>query len=95
MSSLSSAGAPEFQLHHGFVDKIWGDWQKKSSTNLNAFFPGINDKMTATDYYPRDLIDLTKQPGCVRVCYDDPTAKGAKTVLSFLRRKGFYVFLFS
>ena len=84
----TSAGAPEFLLHHGFIDKIWADWQKKSLANLNAFFPSINDIMTATGkYFPRDVIDLTKQPGCVRVCYDDPTVNSGKRVLAFLRSK--------
>ena len=85
MVTGSSANAPEFQCHHGFVDKIWADWQKKSSTNLNAHFPGINKKMSATNYYPRDLIDLTRQPGCVRVCYDDPTVNNGRRVKSFLK----------
>ena len=29
MSDLASPNAPEFFLHHGFIDKIWGDWQEK------------------------------------------------------------------
>ena len=28
MCSNDSAAAPEFFLHHGFVDKLWGDWRK-------------------------------------------------------------------
>ena len=88
-----SPSAPEFHCHHGFVDKIWADWQKKSSANLNAHFLGIKGKMTATNYYPRDLINLTRQPGCVRVCYDDPTVNNGRRVKSFLKSV-FFIFIF-
>ena len=29
-----------FFLHHGMVDKIWADWQRKNKKNKNAFFGG-------------------------------------------------------
>jgi tyrosinase len=35
-----SPEAPEFFLHHGHIDKLWDDWQKKSNAHLNAYsFP--------------------------------------------------------
>ncbi|XP_066919000.1 uncharacterized protein [Clytia hemisphaerica] len=86
MSFVTSANVPEFNLHHCFVDKIWHDWQKKSSANFNAFFPGINTRMTQTPYFPRDFINLQRQPGCVKVCYDDPFTNNARSITAFLRR---------
>ncbi|TFK97259.1 Di-copper centre-containing protein [Pterulicium gracile] len=35
-----SANEPLFQLHHGMVDKIWYDWQRKHKTNKRAFLGG-------------------------------------------------------
>lgn len=32
-----SPEAPEFFLHHGHVDKLWNDWQKKSNAHLNSY----------------------------------------------------------
>ena len=69
MCSLNSAAAPEFFLHHGFIDKIWADWQKRSSAHKNAFFPGINERLIGTPYYPKQLVNLAAQPGGVRVEY--------------------------
>jgi hypothetical protein len=34
-----SPEAPEFFLHHNHIDKLWDDWQKKSSAHLNAYSP--------------------------------------------------------
>ena len=28
MCLVTSAEAPEFFLHHAFIDKIWSDWQE-------------------------------------------------------------------
>ena len=72
MCSTDSAAAPEFFLHHGFIDKIWADWQKRSSAHHNAFFPGINERLPSTPYTPSQLINLKTQPGRVRVEYQNP-----------------------
>ena len=72
MCSLDSAATPDFFLHHGFIDKIWADWQKRSSAHKNAFFPGINENVTGTPYAPKQLIDLSAQPGGVKVEYGNP-----------------------
>lgn len=32
-----SPEAPEFFLHHGNIDKLWNDWQLKSSAHLNSY----------------------------------------------------------
>ena len=87
MCSLDSANAPEFFMHHGFIDKIWNDWQQKSIVNKYAHFLNINIKMQSSPYYPRDFIDIANQPKCVKVCYDDPTVHKAKQVRAYLQSK--------
>ncbi|XP_020613196.1 uncharacterized protein LOC110051510 [Orbicella faveolata] len=83
MCSIDSASAPEFFLHHGFIDKIWDDWQKKSDAHKNAFFPSVDGFMPGTQVRPVDVIDLSSQPGGVRVEYQPP--KGAASVVPLLR----------
>ncbi|KAL2072897.1 hypothetical protein VTL71DRAFT_12240 [Oculimacula yallundae] len=40
--SITSAGDPLFMLHHGFVDKMWWDWQKKDLTKRLTDITGPN-----------------------------------------------------
>lgn len=70
MCSPEAASAPEFFLHHAFIDKIWDDWQKKSWGNKNAYFPWVNESMPKTQLRPAKLIDLSNQPGDVSVEYE-------------------------
>ena len=60
----NSANAPEFFLHHAFVDKIWADWQEKSTSHLHAYFNNQSDdvRMRATQYRPKDYIDTLNMP---------------------------------
>lgn len=67
MASGDSASAPEFFLHHGFIDKIWDDWQKKNFDHKDAFFPTVDTHMPGSDVLPVELIDLSSQPGDVHV----------------------------
>ena len=69
MCSHESAAAPEFFLHHSFVDKIWNTWQKKSEYHENVFFSTIDDVMTGTQILPKEVLDLNSLPGGVRVEY--------------------------
>lgn len=70
MCSLDSAAAPEFFLHHGFVDKIWWDWQKLSKNHtFNQYFLSQTQRMPRTVHRSKDLLDLHNQPGCVCVDY--------------------------
>ena len=69
MCTADAASAPEFFLHHGFIDKIWADWQAKSDQHKNAFFPTVSGVMPGTQLTPRSVIDLNAQPGGVRVEY--------------------------
>ena len=70
MCSFESASAPEFFLHHSFIDKIWDDWQKKSQAHKVAYFPTVPDDMPGTDLKPAALMDLSNQPGGVSVEYE-------------------------
>ena len=84
MCSLDSASAPEFLLHHGFVDKIWVDWQKQSNAHkFNTYFLSQTALMTSTPYRSKDLLDLKNQPGCVCAEYVNPRNS------AFGRIKGF------
>lgn len=64
MCTKEAANAPEFFLHHGFTDKIWGDWQKTGPEYRNAHWKGrLNPSLLGTGYRVRDLLDLAHQPG--------------------------------
>lgn len=82
MCSLDSAAAPEFFLHHGFIDKIWDDWQKKSESHKKVFFSTILQSMPGTQVLPKDVIDLYTQPGNIRVEYQ-PTMSVANEMPLF------------
>ena len=32
--TINSASAPEFSLHHGYLDKMWWDWQNRSEAHI-------------------------------------------------------------
>ena len=86
MSSMDSATAPEFFLLHAMVDKIWADWQEKSPRH--AYPPEFvyqTVKMPGTEYYSRDLLNLSKQPRCTAVRYGKPRAKWLP-ILSRIRK---------
>jgi len=70
MCTAEAASSPEFFLHHTFIDKIWDDWQKKSSAHKNAYFPTVEENMPETELRPVALIDLSNQPGGVSVEYE-------------------------
>ncbi|CAB3984903.1 tyrosinase-like isoform X2 [Paramuricea clavata] len=73
MCTIDSATAPEFFLHHGFVDKIWWDWQKQSNAHkFNTYFLTQAGLMTSTPYRSKDFLDLNNQPGCVCAEYVNP-----------------------
>lgn len=87
MATDDAAGAPEFFLHHAMIDKIWADWQSQSDKHKKAFF--LNRKGTVleatTNFKPGEFIDLNKQPGEVKVKYEETT--NATIVKNFLRGK--------
>ncbi|KAJ7370850.1 hypothetical protein OS493_029394 [Desmophyllum pertusum] len=64
MCDHNSANAPEFFLHHAFIDKIWADWQEKSSAHRNAYFPRLprDIRMKLAQFHPREYIDTLNMP---------------------------------
>jgi hypothetical protein len=75
MCSLDAATAPEFFLHHGFVDKIWWDWQKQSNAHkFHTYFRTQTKYMISTPYRSRHFLDLNNQPDCVCAEYVQPKA---------------------
>ena len=73
MCSFDSAVAPEFALHHAFVDKLWMDWQLKSTQHLRAHFSQNAADLSGTGgRLVGDVIDNSRLPGGVRVEYEIP-----------------------
>jgi len=71
MGGLLSSNAPEFAFHHSFVDKIWGDWQKKGLTYKQHKYYRNFTSMPGTIFTPRDVYDIEDQPYFVKVFYDE------------------------
>ena len=70
MCSLSAAYAPEFFLHHAFIDKLWEDWQNKRGSCRTTYFGNIDSAMTAASgATPRQFLDNCRLPGGVSVKY--------------------------
>lgn len=68
--TMDSVSAPEFILIHGYVDKVWAEWQAKSVANRDAYFPTVQQTMPGTNgLHPRDVLELSRQPGNIRVEY--------------------------
>ena len=81
MCALNSANAPEFFIHHAFIDKIWADWQAKSTAHFKAFFHELDEgiKLTGAEYFrPINYTDTRKLPdpdlagNHICVVYSDP-----------------------
>lgn len=82
MCSFDSATSPEFMLHHGFIDKIWMDWQRQSNAHRNAHFPRVADNMPGTrQLHARAVLDNFRLPGGVRVRYQATTIPQLRSVL--------------
>ncbi len=86
MCTRDAATAPEFFLHHGFVDKIWWDWQKQSNANkFHTHFLNQATSMTSTPYHSRDFLDLNNQPDCVCVEYVNPKNEAFRKIKGLLQ----------
>ena len=84
MCSRKSAEAPEFFLHHGFIDKIWADYQSKSRLKKAVYFSRIHARMQGIRHKPGALLDNNNLPGGVRVCYKNPTVNKARKIRTYL-----------
>lgn len=83
MCAHNSANAPEFFLHHAFIDKIWADWQEKSVGHLEVYFRDLprETRLRQAGFHPGDYIDTLNLPhpdinrfNAERICvnYKDP-----------------------
>ncbi|XP_067024328.1 uncharacterized protein [Acropora muricata] len=87
MCSFDSAVAPEFALHHAFVDKLWMDWQLKSTQHLRAHFSQNAADLSGTGgRLVGDVIDNSRLPGGVRVEYENTHRPHSKVKRSTSRR---------
>ena len=68
MASQESSNDPIFFLHHGFIDKLWADWQQKGPEYLNLPRYAQSDKTMLGGATPKQVYNLVNQPGCVKVC---------------------------
>ena len=70
MCSDMAANDPVFFLHHGFIDHLWSDWQKKGREYLEheAFSRNTAIMPISNHTSPSQVYNLLKQPGCVKVC---------------------------
>ena len=64
MCAHNSANAPEFFIHHVFIDKIWADWQGKSTAHLEAYFTNLprHILMNRANFHPAEYIDTMYLP---------------------------------
>ena len=74
MCSSRAAEAPEFFLHHGYIDKIWNDWQKRSLAHRNAYFSTQIGNMPAGGGNSKMYLDSSRLPGNVCIEYQEPTS---------------------
>ncbi|XP_065062000.1 hemocyanin 2-like isoform X3 [Rhopilema esculentum] len=61
--------APEFFLHHAFLDKIWFMWQQKSIEHKHVHFAKSRQKLVGFSHTAHELIDSHSLPGHVKVSY--------------------------
>ena len=72
MCNTKSAWTPEFFLHHTFLDKYWSEWQEQGDDyRFSQYWMNQTRFMQATDYLPRDVLDLKYQEGNVCVSYEE------------------------
>lgn len=71
MCSDYAANAPEFFLHHAFLDSIWYRWQTKSVKCKDAYYKNRPIRLIDSPYVSLDFIDSFDQGDCVKVRYDD------------------------
>ena len=74
MCTQDSSNDPIFFLHHGFIDKLWSDWQNKGSDYKfdPVYAQNFSAMPGAYGYRPVDVFDLQNQPGCISVCLEQP-----------------------
>jgi len=77
MCTAAASNAPEFFLHHTFMDKIWANWQAQSPAHVTAYQGSLLGAMPGGGT-PADVMDLNSQFNYAtgetsRVCYITPS----------------------
>ena len=76
-TSNLSTFAPETEVVHAFIDKLWDDWQKKMGS---AQYPKDMDVLVAgTPYTVRQLLDNNNLPEGVSVTYQESECENGPT----------------
>ena len=91
MCSRRAAEAPEFFLHHGYIDKVWDDWQGRSTSHRNVYFSTQSGNMPAGGGQSRQYLNPAALPGSVCVKYEEPTTRTAvrlRRIFDKARRAG-------
>lgn len=71
MSEDASSVAPEFWLHHAFLDKIWSNWQDRGPRYKFAYYMNIKRRLPGSAHFGWEFMDLQNQPHCVKVLYEE------------------------
>lgn len=82
MCADASANDPIFFLHHGFIDKLWADWQYKGIEYLELPLYSKNNTEMPGGATPSEVYNLLNQPGCVKVCIQNPVTPMASLAYS-------------
>eukprot|EP00731_Ephydatia_muelleri_P005628 Em0002g1804a len=71
MCTSEAANDPVFFFHHGFLDKLWADWQDKGTEfkNLARYSQNTEEMPGAFGTTAKMVYDLLNLPGCVQVCF--------------------------
>ena len=68
MCTRASSNDPIFFLHHGFIDKLWHEWQQKGPEYLHLPRYAQNESIMIGGATLKQVYNLANQPGCVKVC---------------------------
>ena len=74
MCTTDSADAPEFYLHHGYIDKLWNAWQRRSADRYDQFRTGFNtgEVLEGLGTTILSVLNVSRLPNDVCIVYDEP-----------------------
>ena len=70
-SHVTSSNAPEFWLHHSFLDKLWYNWQANGRDYKYHYLPRSMNRMPFSEYFTWQLLDSDNLPGGAKIAYDE------------------------
>jgi hypothetical protein len=91
MCTIQSAEAPEFFLHHGFVDKLWADWQADSQDKYDCVLAPDRDEVLIelsqrlsphnnSVWYSSHMLNMTSLPLNTCIIYEESTNNRAQQI---------------